>query len=287
KEKQKEIERKRRCEKMKGWKEKERVYSCTIEDIAISGQLHYVYKLRLYSPSGNILGVLASAAAVGIADLENCANRATVFPGDALKAYVVLSAILRMGVSAEAAGCAAHFSRSRTQLLGGKNCKVNEANRKGVEEFVTVICLEVERLVISEIDTFVSAFGNLVGPHAHPSFTVIGQSGTALITGGLAIPTVPEDITLLLIREDAVEAGAVRRVDRRFELRALAAVYIVQIIAVLGEELVVAGVKCQTVAARLQFRHVVVAFPILVARYVMRIEPEVIRTFEGLLAVRS
>lgn len=90
--------------------------------MAISGQLYYVYKLRQYLPSGNIFGILASAAAIGIADLENCANRATVFPGDALKAYVVLSAILRMGVSAEAAGCAAHFSRSRTRETSGDLC---------------------------------------------------------------------------------------------------------------------------------------------------------------------
>lgn len=136
------------------------------------------------------------------------------------------------------------------------------------------------------IDTFVSALGHLVGPHAHPSFTVVGESGAALIAGGLAVPTVPEDVALLLVGEDAVEAGAVRRADGRFELRALAAVHVVQIIAVLGEELAVAGVERQTVTARLQFRHVVVAFPILVARYVIRIEPEVVRTFEGFLTVR-
>ncbi|KYN03173.1 hypothetical protein ALC62_06040 [Cyphomyrmex costatus] len=77
----------------------------------------YSYTHRVYLPSGNILGILASATAIGVADLENCANRTTVFPGDALKAYVVLSAILRMGVSAEAAGCATHFSRSRTHRV--------------------------------------------------------------------------------------------------------------------------------------------------------------------------
>lgn len=119
--------------------------------------------------------------------------------------------------------------------------------------------------MISEIDTFVSALRHLIGPHAHPGFTIVGQSRAALIAGGLAVPTVPEDVALLLIGEDAVEAGAVRRADGRFELRALAAVHVVQIIAVLGEELAVAGVKRQTVAARLQFRHVVVAFPIFVA----------------------
>ncbi|TGZ57268.1 hypothetical protein DBV15_09868 [Temnothorax longispinosus] len=136
----------------------------------------------------------------------------------------------------------------------------------------------------TEINTFVSAFGHLVGPHAHPGLTVVGQSGAALVAGGLAVPTVPEDVALLLVGKDAVEAGTVRRGDGRFELRALAAVHVVQVIAVLGEELAVTGVKCQTVAARLQFRHVVVAFPILVARYVMRIEPEIVRAFEGLLS---
>lgn len=107
-----------------------------------------------------------------------------------------------------------------------------------------------------------------------------------MVTRGLAVPTIPKDVALLFVGEDAVEAGAVRRADGWFELRALAAVHVVQVIAVLGEELAVAGVKCETVAARLQFRHVVVALPILVARYVMRIEPEIVRTFEGLLAVR-
>lgn len=118
--------------------------------------------------------------------------------------------------------------------------------------------------MISEINTFVSTLGHLVGPHAHPGFTVVGQSRAALVAGGLAVPTVPEDVALLLVGEDAVEAGAVRRADGWFKLRAFAAVHVVQIIAVLGEELAIAGVKRQTVAARLQLRHVVIAFPILV-----------------------
>lgn len=98
--------------------------------------------------------------------------------------------------------------------------------------------------LINQIDTFVSAFGHLVGPHAHPGLAVVGQSGAALVTGCLAVPAVPEDIALLFVREDAVEAGAVRRADGWFELRALAAVHVVQVIAVLGEELAVAGVEC-------------------------------------------
>lgn len=108
-----------------------------------------------------------------------------------------------------------------------------------------------------------------------------------MVAGRLAVPAVPEDVALLLVGEDAVQTGAMRRADGRFELRALAAVHVVQIIAVLGEELVVAGVERKTVTARLQLRHVVVAFPIFVARYVMRIEPEVVRAFEALLSARS
>jgi len=67
--------------------------------------------------------------------------------------------------------------------------------------------------LINEIGTFVSAFGHLVSPHAHPGFTVIGQSGAALVAGRLAVPAVPEDIALFLIREDAVQTGAMRCAD--------------------------------------------------------------------------
>lgn len=78
-----------------------------------------------------------------------------------------------------------------------------------------------------------------------------------------------------------------RGADGWLELRALAALHVVQIIAVLGQELAVAGVKREAVTARLQLRHVVVAFPIFVARYMVRIEPEVVRAFEGFLTARS
>lgn len=78
-----------------------------------------------------------------------------------------------------------------------------------------------------------------------------------------------------------------RRADRRLELRALAAVHVMQVVAIFGEELAIAGVKRETVTARLQFCHVVVAFPIFVARYMVRIEPEVVRAFERFLTARS
>lgn len=62
------------------------------------------------SPSGNIGGVLASSATVGVADLEDGTDRATVLPGSALDADVVFSAVLGVSVPGEATGCAAHLT---------------------------------------------------------------------------------------------------------------------------------------------------------------------------------
>lgn len=136
-------------------------------------------------------------------------------------------------------------------------------------------------------DTFVSTLWHLIGPHAHPGFAIVGQSGAALVARCLAVPAVPEDVAFLLVGEDAVEPGAMRRVDGRLELRSLATVHVVQVVAVLGEELAVGGVERQTIAARLQLGHVVVALPILVARTVVRVKSEVVRAFEVLLTARS
>jgi len=64
--------------------------------------------------------------------------------------------------------------------------------------------------------TFVLALGHLISPHAHASIAIVGQSGGALVSGGLAVPAVPEHIALVLIGEDAVQAGAVRSGDWGF-----------------------------------------------------------------------
>lgn len=105
---------------------------------------------NIYSPSGNVLGILAGAATVGVADLEDGADRATVLPGDALETYVILSAVLRMGVSAEAAGCAAHFAGGRTRETTGNLCALigirreREKERRGKALFL-VISLPIGR----------------------------------------------------------------------------------------------------------------------------------------------
>lgn len=74
-----------------------------------------------------------------------------------------------------------------------------------------------------------------------------------------------------------------RCADCRLELRSVPAIHVVQIIAILGEELAIARVECESIAASLQLRHVVVAFPVFVTGYMMGIETEVVRAFERFL----
>lgn len=59
-----------------------------------------------------------------------------------------------------------------------------------------------------------------------------------------------------------------------------------EVIAVLGQIFGVSSVERETVAAGLQLSRTVVALPVLVTRYVMGVEAEVVRAFEGLLADR-
>lgn len=152
--------------------------------------------------------------------------------------------------------------------------------------------------------TFVFAFRYLVSPHADSGFAIVSQTRRALIPGRFTVPTVPEDVAFGLVGKDAVKTLAMRRGDWRLcsskiqltncrfrcvprltQLRPVAAIDVVDVVAVLGEELGVAGVESQSVSARLQLRHVVVALVVLVAGRVMWVETEVVRTLEAILAV--
>ena len=64
----------------------------------------------------------------------------------------------------------------------------------------------------------------------------------------------------------------------------VAALDVVQVVTVLCQELGVAGVECQSVATGLEFRGSAVAFPVLVARVTVRVEPVVIGALEVLLS---
>lgn len=54
------------------------------------------------------------------------------------------------------------------------------------------------------IFTLISAFWNLVSPHAHASFSVVGKSGAALIARSFTIPAVPEDVAFSVVSEDTI-----------------------------------------------------------------------------------
>lgn len=67
------------------------------------------------------------------------------------------------------------------------------------------------------------------------------------------------------------------------KLRPVTTINIMYIIAILRQKFTIAGIKRQTIAARLQFRHIVVTLPIFVARRMMWIETEIVWTFETFL----
>lgn len=57
--------------------------------------------------------------------------------------------------------------------------------------------------------TLVPALGDLVSPHAHTGFPVVGKSGAALVAGGFTVPAVPEDVAFTCVGEDTVQTLAV------------------------------------------------------------------------------
>lgn len=50
------------------------------------------------------------------------------------------------------------------------------------------------------------AFWDLVSPHADTGFSVVGETGRALVSGGFTVPTVPEYVAFGFISEDAVQS---------------------------------------------------------------------------------
>lgn len=131
--------------------------------------------------------------------------------------------------------------------------------------------------------TFVLAFRYLIGPHTDSGFTVVSESRTALVSGSLSVPAIPEYVAFLFVGEDTVEARTMRRANRWFELCPVSAIYVVEVVAIFSEELAVACVEGESVAASFQFRDVVIAFPIFVAGYMMRIETKIVWAFERFL----
>lgn len=90
--------------------------------IQCTQELIELVSYRRNLPAGNILGILAVASAITVADLENCTNGATIFTGHALQADVVLAAVLGMCVTREGAGIG-QLTGSGTGKAIGNLCK--------------------------------------------------------------------------------------------------------------------------------------------------------------------
>lgn len=121
--------------------------------------------------SGHIFGIFAVARAVRITNLEDGTDWASVLAGDSLHTDVIFAAVFGVGVTTEGTSMG-HFTGSRA--------------RETVRYFL------------------VSALRDLVSPHAHPGFPVVGESRAALVTGSFTIPAVPENVAFGVISEDAV-----------------------------------------------------------------------------------
>jgi hypothetical protein len=70
------------------------------------------------------------------------------------------------------------------------------------------------------------------------------------------------------------------------ETRPVGAVHVVQVVAILRQELGVSGVEGQTVAARLELGDATVALEVLVTRMRVRVEPVVVWALEAVLSQR-
>jgi hypothetical protein len=68
------------------------------------------------------------------------------------------------------------------------------------------------------------------------------------------------------------------------ETRPVAAVHVVQVIAVLRQELGVGGVECQSISARLELRDAAITLEVLVIRMRVGVEAIVVGALEAVLS---
>lgn len=137
-------------------------------------------------------------------DLEDRAERATVFAGVTVHANVVLTAILWVGVATEGTGgdiSSDWTNESISNFYGNQkqNVRVREDERF--------------KKLIYYLPTFLFTVGNLIGPGTNAAFPAVSQAGGALITASFAVPAAPENIAFGLVGEDSVQARAVRSTD--------------------------------------------------------------------------
>ena len=132
------------------------------------------------------------------------------------------------------------------------------------------------------------ALGDLVRPGADPGLRIVGQAGGAVVPVGEAVPAVVERRAVVGIGEGSVQPRAVRGRDGRLQVGPVAAVDVVQVVAVLGR---VGGVDVgegEAVAAQLEGGPTLRALPVFVTAEQMGvITLELIRTAEVILELTT
>jgi hypothetical protein len=236
-------------------------------------------------PSGNVFWIFTVAGAVSVADLEDRADGATVLASCSLEADVVFAAVVGMGMAGERSRVA-HFSGGGTGEASGDFCKRtserHSLSNSDSKNYLRSCILGLDRPTCRR------------GPRGRRP--VRGSTGTWRLhrsnssrrrricprrrkcrTG--ARSEWRRSVALQRTRQ----APHIETHRGLTELRPVAAVHVVDVVAVLGEEFGVAGVEGEPVPASLQLGDVVVALPVFVAGAVVWVEAEIIGTFEVLL----
>lgn len=180
--------------------------------------------------SSDFLGIRAETGNVIFTNLENGAERASVFTGIVVHANVIFAAIIGMSVTAESTG-----------------------------SNISIGALE------STANLFFLAGSNLISPGTNAGFLAVGQARSALIAASLSVPAAPEDVALGFIGENTVKAGAVRGADGFLDLITISAVNVVNVVAVFAGEFGVGIIESESISADLELSPVVFTFPVLVA----------------------
>lgn len=200
--------------------------------------------------SFDFLGISAETGLVIESDLEDRAERATVFAGVTVHANVVLTAILWVGVATEGTG--------------------GDISSDWTNESIS--------------NFFLFTVGNLIGPGTNAAFPAVSQAGGALITASFAVPAAPENIAFGLVGEDSVQARAVRSTDWWFKFETISAFDVVDVIAVFTVVLGVGVIESQAIAADFQRSHSIYAFPVFVAGNVVSEEAVFLRANKRIAA---
>jgi len=200
-------------------------------------QLHFGVVSVVVFASLNVVGIVALESV----NVENCADRAAVGSGLSFDANVEFAAVGGVSVTGEHPG---------------------SVSLSGVRAHETFGNLALVAPV------------NSIGPNADTLVVIVGQTGGAFVAGRFSVPARVEDAAVVVVREDTVQARAVRRRDRGLKIGPVTALDGEGISAVFAEGVDV--FEDETVATQLQNGGAVAASVVLIARLGMREKTEII-----------